>query len=252
MYTSNCQKAYELVKDEYKMPTYNWRSGTYISLQDKFYEKVRYCRDNPYSLRATCSDDISAILSKSTNYADAVNKHGWIYRYPKGSLYLRDLPSVERLSLNIYPEPEFFEKIDKYLTKSGIKAYYKVPAENDQWLVRHETLIMYFEEKLSPEAERDLIKLITPHVRKSDEGTMLGKKLAEGIYKEVEPSAQDVDALIQRAKNLDFDPYLVDFLMSPRAHLYENYGFNGSVNTSPAICKSVELMLDTLEKLKYM
>ena len=76
---------------------------------------------------------------------------------------------------------------------------------------------------------------------------MLGTKLATGIYKEAEPTAEEIAALIKRAEDLDFNPNLIKYLKSPNAGLYDKYG---NVNSSPAIVKAIELLLDKLETLK--
>lgn len=219
----------------------------YLPLRDKYYETIRYCRSNPYQMRETCSDNISNVVSKSQNGIFVINEKGWCYRVPE-KLSNTNISNSERLSLSVYPEVELINKLDNFILKTGINAEYKVPNSNSEWLSRHENMIIYFDDTLTPEYRKELVNLIAPHTRKTDDSVMIGTKLDEGIYLVKEPTSSDVLALLKRAEALDFDDgALIRFLKSPSANLFNRYG---QVWSSPAVVKSTELMLDALEQIK--
>ena len=212
-------------------------------MQTECYNTIRYCK-NPYPDKV----NLGYSTMNSRKGIEVKLSNGWFFRKPTHlESIIDDINVTERLSLNVRPERQLIKDLDEYLVQNNVKAFYKVPAEDVEWTMRHETLIMYFQDKISPKTEKELIKLISPYTRESADGTMIGTKLATGIYKEAEPTAEDIAALIKRAEDLDFDPDLVKYLKSSKAGLYNKYG---NVNSSPAMVKSVELLLDKLEALK--
>lgn len=219
----------------------------YLPLRDKYYETIRYCRSNPYKMRESCSDNISNFVSKPKDGIFVIQENGWCYRGPK-KLGNVNISNSERLSLSVYPEVELINKLDNFILRTGVNAEYKVPNSNTEWLNRHENMIIYFDETLTPEYRKELVNLIAPHTRKTDDRVMIGTKLDDGIYLVKEPTSSDVLALLKRAEALDFDDgALIRFLKSPSANLFNKYG---QVWSSPAVVKSTELMLDALEQIK--
>jgi len=220
----------------------------YEPLVNKYYNSIRYCHSNPYEMRPTCSENIIDVISQSNSDIIANERSGWYYRTPRNTIYKDESQTLERLSLNVYPEKELIEKLDKFLIKHNINACYKAPNDKQEWMIRHENIIMYFNEPITQEQKAELVSLISPHTRKTKEDVMIGTKLADGIYQIEEPTEKDVQMLLEKAKKLDFaNGTAYNFLKSPQGNLFDRYG---NVRTSPACVKAIEMMLNEFEKIK--
>jgi hypothetical protein len=98
------------------------------------------------------------------------------------------------------------------------------------------------------------MKIASKHVRPSEEGTMLGRKIADGIYQVKEPDEKDVLVLIDKIKNLGLDPELIECLKSPSlisgAGIYKtNSKGKTVVHTSPGMMEAAKRLIDDLAQL---
>ena len=143
-----------------------------------------------------------------------------------------------------------------FIKRTRVNVEYKLPIETLDWFKRHDPVTMYFREEIPQDVKDEIIKIVFPYIRKTKSEVMIGKKLAEGIYQVAEPTEKDVLRLIQRAEKLG-DDKLIKCLKATggfdnnSAHLYHlNSKGEVVVRTTPGIIKSVEMLLDDLEKIR--
>jgi len=165
---------------------------------DLVYKDLRVC-SYPSSERneANIGDVTARVVPGTEVWEQGV----WHFRVPSNR---RDMgwstrdSSTDRVSLNVYGEPELIEKLDGFCSRH--KAYYKTPGQIAAWEGRHDPITVYFHEAVSPAIASELKEIVTPHVRGDN---LYGDKIAEGICRETTPSVEQVHALIARAEQLD-------------------------------------------------
>jgi len=221
----------------------------YHDIQSDFYSSIRGCKI-PYAKSANSADDIARITARETSEISVLSQNGWHYRQPKTHI---SAPTIGRVSLNVYPEPDLIAKLDDLVARSGGAINYKTPDVASAWHKRHDPITIYFKRKLDKQTADEIIKIATPHIRKADDSVMLGRKLADGIFSLHEPNERDVQKLVKRANDLGFDDKFIGFLESTDwlgASLYDVHS-NGQkyVHTSPGLVAALNKMLDEFEKI---
>lgn len=255
-YVQNRIKAILKLKDDGHLKIYKENPRLFYSaIREELYDSIRHCPEGTFSLHSGCEQNIHEVTKRSTKEIFVSPQNGWHYRFSRKHTDFRE-PVIDRISLNVYPEAELIKKLDKFISKSGINVEYKTSVNINKWQNRYDPITMYFREPITKEIEDEIVKLVSPHVRHIDKEVMIGKKLSDGIYRVKEPTAEDVEELINRAKSMDFDDELVKYLESP-TYPYESSVFyklddddNKIVHTSPGIVESVKQLLDKLEAIK--
>ncbi|MBD5402222.1 hypothetical protein HDR58_05425, partial [bacterium] len=200
------------------------------------------------------------ITSKGGNGIHVNDDDGicWFYRIATKNLKPgKELPkTVDRISLNVYPEEGLIKALDEFITHTNVNVEYKVPQAFKDWITRHDPITMYFREEIPQSAKDEIIKIVTPYVRTPKEEVMIGTKLANGIYQIPNPSEQDVLNLIKRAERLG-DDKLVECLKSSDNPLTSAglYSYSKSqkkdvVKASAGQFRAVEMLIEDLENFK--
>lgn len=221
----------------------------YRDIQHDFYKQIRCCKV-PYPKTQTCADNIANITGTRSKNISVLNENGWHYRMSTTKI---NAPTIGRISLNVAPEPELIKKLDDIIVKFGGAANYKTPSCNGDWYTRHDPITIYFKRNITKAEAGEIIKAVSPHVRKADDSVMLGEKIADGIFMLPEPNEKHVQKIIDRAKALGFDDNFIRFLQDPSwlgASLYSEHS-NGQkyVRTSPGLVESLNRMLDEFEQI---
>lgn len=226
----------------------------YASITNDFYKEIRNCK-TPYPKSTASVDNIGDITGRSNSLVKVHISNGWHYRQPINKI---NAETVGRVSLNVYPEPELIKKLDNIVATSGGIIEYKTPCVACDWHTRHDPITVYFKKTPNKLLKQELIDKVAdaakPHVRKADDSVMLGKKLADGIFKLAEPNDKHAKQLIDRARAMDFDDKFIEFLQSTNytlgANLYGEHG-NGQkyVHSSPGVIEALNRTLDKIEKI---
>jgi hypothetical protein len=222
----------------------------YSNILNKYYKAIRHPKI-PYATRSTCNPNIENITKANASGVKALWENGWYYRIP---VKRSRAPIVDRISLNVYPEDELIQKLDKFIANSGGTAEYKTSECYSRWNKRHDPITIYFHRNINKADEDEIVKLVSKHVRPSEEGSMLGRKISDGIYQVLEPKEKDVLALIDKAEKLGLDPKLIECLKAPGtfigAGLYDtNSKGEIIVRTSPGLMEAAQRLVDDLAKL---
>ena len=234
-------------------------SGSMPSLlySNKWYDYYKTVRSTstPYKLSPNSTRNIDTITSTGNKHIKVMSTNGWHYRFAVKNI--GGNKCIDRISLNVYPEEELIKKLDKYMIKSNINFEYKCPDYFNGWQRRHDPITIYFREPLSEQVEKDIVKIATPYTRKTKQEVLIGKKLADSIYKVKEPTEADVQELRRRIHKLNFDTSgLMKCLETPGSNfgggIYHISSSTGKkrVHTSPGIIEAWKRMLDDIEKFK--
>jgi hypothetical protein len=222
----------------------------YSNILNDSYKTIRLTKV-PYATRLTCNPNIEKVTEANVSGVKAVWENGWYYRVP---VKRSPEPIVDRISLNVYPEDELIQKLDKFVANSGGTVEYKTSECFSSWNERHDPITIYFRRIVNKADEDAIVKIASKHVRHSEEGTMIGRKLADGIYQVKEPDEKDVLALIDKAKKLGLDPKLIECLKSSSvlsgARIYKiNSKGQVVVKTSPGAMEAAKRLIYDLAKL---
>jgi hypothetical protein len=216
-------------------------------LDNIYYNQIRQAQI-PYKLRPGCNPNINSITSNETNEIKVINKSGWNFRVSQNR---KTTPVIDRISLNVYPETELIQKLDKFIAKSNGLIEYKVPVRIEEWNERHDPITIFFRKAIDKTDKNAIFEIASPYIRPTNKEVLLGIKIADGIYQVLEPTEKEILALIKRAKKLKLDPKLIECLKNPNPQLGAQlftYNNNGEliVKTSPAIVESVKRLIDDL------
>ena len=233
--------------------------GNYADAIYRNYLGIRTCPKDYYSMNK--SYDVNRLFDVSSKgrkgiCVDDNDGMGWFYRQATKNLQTGQAQPkvVERISLNVYPDENLIKVLDDFIIRTNVNVEYKVPQVFNDWLTRHDPITMYFREDIPKSVKDEVIRIVTPYIRKSPKGeVMLGTKLAEGVYQIPNPTEQDVLNLIKRAKKLG-DDKLVECLESTAhvvnggAGLY-SYSHHGKpvVKASAGQFKAAEMLIEDLE-----
>lgn len=231
----------------------------YSDIIYKNYLDVRYAPEDYYKVPIEL--DLHEVFFFSRQCGNGIHledQNGWFYKIATKNMKVGvNRPEVvERISLNVSPEEGLIKSLDSFIKRTRVNVEYKLPMETLDWFKRHDPVTMYFREEIPQDVKDEIIKIVFPYIRKTKSEVMIGKKLAEGIYQVAEPTEKDVLRLIQRAEKLG-DDKLIKCLKATggfdnnSAHLYHlNSKGEVVVRTTPGIIKSVEMLLDDLEKIR--
>lgn len=222
----------------------------YTYIRDKFYENIRAGKKIIYQSRnGYNAKEFHNTLFKNENGFYGKIQESWVYRYPNNMN--NNVSTVERLSLNVYQDKDLIQKLDKYLSQNCQNVFYKCPgAGNIGWNTRHDTITMYFPEKITPKIKQDIAQLAKSHIRHSNSEKMLGEKIADGVYSVLEPTKETIKPLLVKAKLMDLEPEFYQWLGHP--DFYNGAGLfvmkNGQrvVHTSPGAVEALKQMLNLL------
>lgn len=236
--------------------------GNYADAIYRNYLGIRTCPKDYYSMNK--SYDVNRLFDVSSKgrkgiYVDDNDGMGWFYRQATKNLQTGQAQPkvVERISLNVYPDENLIKALDDFIIRTNVNVEYKVPQVFNDWLTRHDPITMYFREDIPKSVKDEVIRIVTPYIRKSPKGeVMLGTKLAEGVYQIPNPTEQDVLNLIKRAKKLG-DDKLVECLESTAhvvnggAGLY-SYSHHSKpvVKASAGQFKAAEMLIEDLERFQ--
>ncbi len=236
--------------------------GNYADAIYRNYLGIRTCPKDYYSMDK--SYDVNRLFDVSSKgrkgiCVDDNDGMGWFYRQATKNLQTGQAQPkvVERISLNVYPDENLIKVLDDFIIRTNVNVEYKVPQVFNDWLTRHDPITMYFREDIPKSVKDEVIRIVTPYIRKSPKGeVMLGTKLAEGVYQIPNPTEQDVLNLIKRAKKLG-DDKLVECLESTAhvvnggAGLY-SYSHHGKpvVKASAGQFKAAEMLIEDLERFQ--
>ena len=236
--------------------------GNYADAIYRNYLGIRTCPKDYYSMNK--SYDVNRLFDVSSKgrkgiCVDDNDGMGWFYRQATKNLQTGQAQPkvVERISLNVYPDENLIKVLDDFIIRTNVNVEYKVPQVFNDWLTRHDPITMYFREDIPKSVKDEVIRIVTPYIRKSPKGeVMLGTKLAEGVYQIPNPTEQDVLNLIKRAKKLG-DDKLVECLESTAhvvnggAGLY-SYSHHGKpvVKASAGQFKAAEMLIEDLERFQ--
>ena len=250
-------KKYSTGIDYSSTPCRNYADAIYRN-----YLGIRTCPKDNYSMNK--SYDVNRLFDVSSKgrkgiCVDDNDGMGWFYRQATKNLQTGQAQPkvVERISLNVYPDENLIKALDDFIIRTNVNVEYKVPQVFNDWLTRHDPITMYFREDIPKSVKDEVIRIVTPYIRKSPKGeVMLGTKLAEGVYQIPNPTEQDVLNLIKRAKKLG-DDKLVECLESTAhvvnggAGLY-SYSHHSKpvVKASAGQFKAAEMLIEDLERFQ--
>lgn len=128
-------------------------------------------------------------------------KSEWMYR---GVFPDKDVETVTRGSFNVNVAPELIDSLDQMILDGKIKANYKFGEPNSQASPseRHDSITIYFLEKPSDEAIKELSSIVKPYVRGDN---LLGKKISDGFFMSEIGSIEtkDIEKFIEELKSRD-------------------------------------------------
>ena len=210
--------------------------------------KLKYTnmRGANYKITNRYNQNIDRITGSPTSEIVVNNQNFWNYRLPKTGTF-KD-KSVDRISLNVYPEEQLITALDKYFTSGKVKGYYKTPEELSQWSMRHDPITIYLQEPVSQNIIDDIVKISKPHIR-STENVLVGKTVSPGVAIDISPSTQELMNLIQEARQ--YDEILAHQLETSKAYGFARnpqYG-DYTLQTSAGQVAAVRALLDDMAKV---
>ena len=172
------------------------------------YENLRHAS---YPDSPRYNENVISYLEAESSSMYGKNENNWIFRIPKNK---QNWPehSIDRISLNIYPDMELMQKLDKYFSSGKVKGYYKIPEQIGLSRFRHDPLTIYLHEPINQTIIGDIVELSASHVRSAD-NVLVGKTVASGVAIDKSPTEATLKALIEEAKIYDIElaNYLTGF-----------------------------------------
>ena len=227
-------------------------SQFYTRIRNKIYSKIRAGKDLIYTSRENYKPkEFQEALFANTNGYRGTVESSWIYRSPIG--LKKQLPIVDRISLNVYQDKDLIAKLDNYLLEHCPGAKYKCPgAGKIDWNQRHDTVTIYLTEKATPKIMQDIADLVKPHIRQNPNEIMLGNKITQGAYQVLEPTKESIKPLLIKAKMMNLEPEFYEWLGTPDfdtgAGLFVMQNGERVVQTSPGTVEALKRMLELFEK----
>jgi len=188
------------------------RSGTFANRAkvalSYLYDQIRTASDADYAdYQVSESDADKAGLS--TNDVNARRENGWFYRGPASLLSPRGWSGKKgdaKVSANVTYSDSLLAEMDAFvleLQNEGVDAYYKVPDQAANWDTRHDPLSLYASQSLTAKQQSRLTGILSQHTRTKAAtlNKLTGKKLADGVFEDANPSKSDLAAVIARAES---------------------------------------------------
>ncbi len=214
-----------------------------ITPGEVFHAVYQNVRVGNYSLSEKDDHNIAEVTAADADGIKVDHKNGWYYRELANDTTPEE--SKDRVSLNVHADPKLIEKLDRFCIQ--YKADYKTSDNLTSWLRRHDPVTIYFRQDITPSMEKDLARIVGPHVRG---GHLLGKRIAKGIYREETPSLKEVNALIKRAEKLDpvLGLYVHRYSTNHHSMWHNDRPVRKFPSLSPGMKRTVEIILDSYEQ----
>lgn len=156
-------------------------------------------REASYPIDSRYKPDIEAIVESGGQNIKVKNQGGWYYRIPKQRTKGE---SIDRISLNVYPDEELIKKLDTYFGSGRAKGYYKTPETIKDWASRHDPITIYLEEPINQSIIDDIVEISKHHIR-SDKNVLVGNIVSAGVATDKSPTEQVLRELIAKARQYD-------------------------------------------------
>lgn len=207
--------------------------------------KYQNIRSAKYSTNARYNQNIDSITGTTTNNITVNNQNCWNYRISKTGTF-KD-KTIDRISLNVYPEEQLITSLDKYFATGKIKGYYKTPDRLQDWGLRHDPITIYLQEPITQNIIDDIVKISKPHIR-STENVLIGKTVSPGVAIDKSPSTQDLVNLIQEARQ--YDEILAHQLETSKKYGFARNPMYGdyTLQSSAGQVVAVRALLDAMAK----
>lgn len=207
--------------------------------------KYQNIRSAKYPINARYNQNIDRITGTTTNNIIVNNQNCWNYRISKAGTF-KD-KTIDRISLNVYPEEQLITSLDKYFATGKIKGYYKTPDRLQDWGLRHDPITIYLQEPINQNIIDDIVKISKPHIR-STENVLIGKTVSPGVAIDKSPSTQDLVNLIQEARQ--YDEILAHQLETSKKYGFARNPMYGdyTLQSSAGQVAAVRALLDAMAK----
>ena len=207
--------------------------------------KYQNIRSAKYPINARYNQNIDRITGTTTNNIIVNNQNCWNYRISKAGTF-KD-KTIDRISLNVYPEEQLITSLDKYFATGKIKGYYKTPDRLQDWGLRHDPITIYLQEPITQNIIDDIVKISKPHIR-STENVLIGKTVSPGVAIDKSPSTQDLVNLIQEARQ--YDEILAHQLETSKKYGFARNPMYGdyTLQSSAGQVAAVRALLDAMAK----
>ena len=207
--------------------------------------KYQNIRSAKYPTNTRYNQNIDRITGTKTNNITVNNQNCWNYRISKAGTF-KD-KTIDRISLNVYPEEQLITSLDKYFATGKIKGYYKTPDRLQDWGLRHDPITIYLQEPINQNIIDDIVKISKPHIR-STENVLIGKTVSPGVAIDKSPSTQDLVNLIQEARQ--YDEILAHQLETSKKYGFARNPMYGdyTLQSSAGQVAAVKALLDAMAK----
>ncbi len=128
---------------------------------------------------------------------DGLVASGWVYKTSPNYNPKKDL---HRFILNVDPNSNLFEKLDKFALEYNCQ--YKCAESQREAYSRPDTIVIYTSDERIEEQKKILSSLIKPYVRTNGNSLLDGEKLEDGLHYATEKSRADIQNLIEEAKGI--------------------------------------------------
>ena len=121
----------------------------------------------------------------------------WIYKLSPEYSSKED---VHRFILNVDPNQELFESLDKFALKYNCQ--YKCAKFNNTTYSRADSIVIYTADDRIEEQKNILSSIVKPYVRANGDNILDGEKITEGLFYATEKSRADVQKLMDEAQQI--------------------------------------------------
>lgn len=168
------------------------------------YKQIRTAKE-PYNVSVDTAR--KAAYLKTSDKIEINDNFGdkMVYRYPKDTASNTLRYSNLKYSMNLTVCEGLIKTLDDFVLKYS--SSYKIDVIN--YRIRHDSVNLYPDNDLSPEVERELAEITKPYVRGEN---LIGSTISDtsgtpypGIRKEIEPTGDEINTLIEKCNGLDPD-----------------------------------------------
>ena len=164
------------------------------NIMDTLYNKLRIAQYQQEGLST-----IAEITRNGTSKTEVIPDLHWHFRIPINA-QRSNRHCVERISLNVRPEKELIEQLDKYFSEHiNIQGEYKTPSTFRGWSSRHDPITIYFYEPIKDKKVLDdIAQIAKPFVRSTGNEVLVGNKFAPGCAWQLSPTPKQYQELRER------------------------------------------------------
>lgn len=202
-------------------------------------------REASYPIDSRYKPDIKTIVESSGQNIKVKNQGGWYYRIPKQRTNGK---SIDRISLNVYPDEELIKKLDTYFGTGRAKGYYKTPETIKDWASRHDPITIYLEEPINQSIIDDIVEISKHHIR-SDKNVLVGNIVSAGVATDKSPTEEVLRELIAKARQ--HDETLAHLLETSTKSGFARNSLEGdyTLHTSAGQVAAVKALLDAMSEV---